>query len=71
MVFDGSFCPSDYVRAINNITDKEEKPPIFFGKSLECHLIGIWNLQITYLHEDIWLWDDDVKSAFQHIHYHI
>ena len=47
-----------------------ENPPIFYGTSLICYLIWLWNLRLSYPTEDILQLADDISAAFRHILYH-
>lgn len=50
--------------------DKSKCYPIHYGDAFERHMIGIYNLRITYPTTEIYLWDDDVSGAFRHVKYH-
>lgn len=71
LIFDASFRPSSSSVAINDVTHKSDEPPTDIGTALTRHIARIWNLRITFPSEDILLWDDDVKSAFRHVRYHL
>jgi len=43
--------------------------PLAYGSTMMLHLIRIYNLRITYPNEIIYLFDDDISSAFRHVRY--
>jgi hypothetical protein len=69
-IFDASFHPEPWSWALNDWTTKETEPPIFFATSFQSFLIWIYNLRISYPHQEIYVGDDDVSGAFRHNKYH-
>ena len=55
---------------VNKMVDLFYEPIVTFGNTWMKHLIRIWNLRISYLYEDILLWDDDATGAFRQIKNH-
>ena len=49
---------------------RASEPKIIYGDAFIRHLESIWNLRISNPHSDIFLFDDDVKSAFRQCKYH-
>jgi hypothetical protein len=45
----------------------DENPPIFYGTALIRYLTWIWNLRISYPHEDILQQSDDISAAFRRV----
>ncbi len=70
IIFDASFRPLPWCRALNDITHKSNEPKLVFGTSWKRHLIRIYNLRISYPTKELHLWDDDAKSAFRHGKHH-
>ena len=64
LVFDGSFKFDHDTGSVNSWTHKKHEPPLVFPQFFTCHLKRIYNLRITHPEEEIYLWDDDVISAF-------
>jgi hypothetical protein len=69
-IFDASFHPEPWSWALNDWTTKETEPPIFFATSFQSFLIWLYNLRISYPHQEIYVGDDDVSGAFRHNKYH-
>lgn len=69
LIFDATFRPQEWCTAINDITHKDDEPPVHLGTVFQRYLTWIWNLRISFPQEEILLWDDDVKSAFRHVRY--
>ena len=47
----------------------EENPPIYYGTAFIRQMVWLWNLRISYPHEDILQLADDVSAAFHRILY--
>lgn len=69
LVFDGSFTPLYNSICINMLTNKENEPEIKFQYTWIKHMTRIWNLRLTYPHDEIFLMADDVAGAFRHCKY--
>jgi hypothetical protein len=69
-IFDSSFRPDPWCFAINDWTNKANKPPITFPSAWQDYLIWLYNLRITYPDKEIYPADDDVSGAFRHLKYH-
>jgi hypothetical protein len=69
-VFDSSFCASIDSFAINDWTDKDNKPGVAFAKSYGKYLAWTWNVRISYPNEEIYAIDNDMASGFRHLKYH-
>eukprot|EP00957_Ditylum_brightwellii_P088860 6766301-Ditylum_brightwellii.AAC.1 len=52
------------------MTHVKYEPEVTFGQALPKHLIRMWNLRISYLNEDILLWNDDATGAFRQYKLH-
>jgi hypothetical protein len=50
--------------------DEDQNPTIHYGDAFERYLVWLWNLRITYPHEDILQMTDDVSAAFHRMLYH-
>lgn len=50
--------------------DEDESPSIFYGTAFMRYLTWIWNLRITYPHEEILQMTDDISAAFHRVLYH-
>jgi hypothetical protein len=67
--FDSSFRPKPWSIAINDMTNKINEPPLYFPKTLKEFFTWIWNLRISYPHEEIYIGDDNATGAFRHVKY--
>jgi hypothetical protein len=65
-IFDSTFCVNPSSMAINDWVSPHNKPDIHFPKSFINFCIWIYNLRISYPHQEIYLIDDDVSGAFRH-----
>jgi hypothetical protein len=65
-VFDSTRRPEHFCHAINDWTSKDTEPVLHFPKAFMTFLTWIWNLRISYPHEEIYPCDDDVAGAFRH-----
>jgi hypothetical protein len=65
-VFDSSFRPKAWCSGINDWTNKTNEPPLHFGLSFLKFITWLYNMRITYPHEEIYPADDDVSGAFRH-----
>ena len=65
LIFHASFQMHKQSIYVNQWTHKSNEPPLVFSKALTNHLRRIYNLRITYFHQEIYLWDDDISSAFR------
>ena len=68
--FDSSFRPKIWSMAINDVIDAKQEPDIHFAGAFVEQLAWIWNLRITYPHEELYIGDDDVSGAFRQVKYH-
>ena len=71
LIFDGSVRLQWNSMPVNDMTHPSNEPQIHFQKAMPNHLRRIWNLRITYPHEDILLWDDDATGAFRQVKLHL
>jgi hypothetical protein len=65
-VFDSTRRPEHFCYAINDWTTKETEPELHFPRAFMTFLTWLWNLRISYPHEEIYPCDDDVAGAFRH-----
>jgi hypothetical protein len=70
LVFDASFMLHMLSRLFNQFIDLDDEPDIVFGQAWLRFLIAIYNLRITFPDVEIYLFDDDVASAFWQLKYH-
>ena len=70
LVFDASFLLSLISRPFNHRINMDDEPEIIFGEAWTKFLTWIYNLRITYPENEIYLFDDDVASAFRQPKYH-
>ena len=63
-IFDSSCRPEPWCSAINDWTNKSNEPELVFATAFMMQLIWLWNLRITYPHEEIYVGDNDVSGAF-------
>jgi hypothetical protein len=68
-IFDSTFRVTPSSMAINDWVDPSNEPDIHFPKSFNNFCIWIYNLRISYPHQEIYLIDDDVSGAFRHAKY--
>ena len=64
-VFNSSFRPDYWCKAINDWVDTDTEGDISFIDSYKRFLRTIWNLRILYPTAPIMLGDDDIKNAFR------
>ena len=64
LIFGASFAVHHNSEYVNNWTNKANESPLVFPKALLTHLTRIYNLRISYPHEEILLWDDKISSTF-------
>jgi hypothetical protein len=55
--------------AINQMHSITTETPLQYGSTFMRHLIRLYNLRISYPMETIYLFDDDITSAFRHVKY--
>ena len=67
LVWDGSFLINYDSTCINSMQDPSKSPPIYYGDALTRHFTRIYNLRVTYPNDEIYLWDDDVSGATEHV----
>ena len=67
IIFDATHRPHKTSMAVNDFTSKATEPEIRFPLSFKRYLHWIYNLRISYPHEEIYLCDDDVSGAFRHV----
>ena len=65
LIFDASFPVDQDSQYVNVWTNKANEPPLVFPLSFHHHLTRIYNLRITYPTDEIYLWDNDVSSAWR------
>jgi hypothetical protein len=65
-VFDSSFRPKAWCSGINDWTTKTTEPPLHFGLSFMKAITWLYNMRISYPHDEIYPADDDVSGAFRH-----
>jgi hypothetical protein len=70
LVFDASFMLHLLSRPFNQFIDLADEPDIIFGDAWIRFLVAIYNLRITFPDLEIYLFDDDVASAFRQLKYH-
>jgi hypothetical protein len=70
LVFDASYMLHMDSRPFNHFINLDDEPEIIFGGAWTKFLSGIFNLRITYPYLDIYIFDDDVASAFRQAKYH-
>jgi hypothetical protein len=70
LVFDASFMLHMLSQPFNPFIDLDDEPDIVFGQAWQRFLIAIYNLRITFPDSEIYLFDDDVASAFRQLKYH-
>jgi hypothetical protein len=69
VICDSSNRPHEWCVAINDITNKKNKPKLEFASSFVVTLQWIWNLRISYTSSEIYVCDDDASMAFRQIKY--
>jgi len=69
LIIDHSFQPSLDSIAVNMMHWVTEELDLEYGTVLRQHLIRLYNLRITYPNDTIFLFDDDISSAFRHVKY--
>lgn len=57
-------------RPFNNFIDINDEPDIIFSDAWIWFLVAIYNLRMTFLDIEIYLFDDDVASTFRQLKYH-
>jgi hypothetical protein len=70
LVFDASYMLHERSTAFNLYIDLSDEPDIVFGDAWNKFLTAIHNLRITFPNIEIYLFDDDVASAFRQLKYH-
>jgi hypothetical protein len=68
-VFDSTFHATNASSAINDWTSKATEPRCTFAKSFNKFLVWIWNMRISYPHQEIYPIDNDMTSGFRHLKY--
>ena len=63
-ISDCTFRPSPGASAINNWTNKKNRPPLHFAGSFMRFCVWHWNLALSYPDHDRHTGDDDVQCAF-------
>jgi len=69
LIIDHSFQPSIASQAVNMMHWVTEELPLEYGSVFMQHLVRIYNLRISYPSSTIFLFDDDISSAFRHVKY--
>jgi hypothetical protein len=66
--------PTDIGNVNRNIPDpgidEDRNPTIYYGTALQRYLQWLYNLRISYPHEDILQMTDDISAAFHRVLYH-
>lgn len=70
LVFDASYMLHENLTSFNVYIDLFDEPNIVFGEAWLKFLTTIYNLCITFPNLKIYLFDDDVASAFHQLKYH-
>ena len=65
LVFNGSYRINAESTCVNQWTHKSNEPTLEFPQAFHNHLQRIYNLRLSYPTAEIYLWDDDVSSAFR------
>ena len=69
-ISDCSFHPEPWCHAINDWTNKDREGPVTFAPAFMDTCIWLYNLRISYPHDELYLGDDDISGAFRHLKYH-
>jgi hypothetical protein len=69
IIIDHSFLPNDNCISVNQMHIITDEIPLLYGTTFQRHLQRIHNLRISYPDITIYLWDDDVATAFRHTKY--
>jgi hypothetical protein len=70
LVFDASFMLHMSSRPFNHFIDLDDEPDIVFGDAWLQFLVDVYNLRIMFPDLEIYLFDNDVASAFRQLKYH-
>jgi hypothetical protein len=69
LVYDASYMHHQDSRPFNLFIDLKDEPDIVFGDAWTRFLAAIYNLRISFPNIEIYLFDDDVASAFRQVKY--
>jgi hypothetical protein len=69
LIIDHTFLPNDACISTNRMHGITDEIPLAYGSTMRHHLQRIYNLRISHPKETLYLWDDDIASAFRHIKY--
>jgi len=69
LIVDHSFQPSPDAIPVNSMHSITTETPIEYGSALDRHLIRIYNLRIAMPTSTLFIFDDDISSAFRRIKY--
>ena len=50
--------------------NKKNEPELVYSHAVYRYLVEVWNQRITYLHKEIYVFDDGVKGTIRHSKYH-
>jgi hypothetical protein len=70
LVLDALFLLSLLTQPFNHLINMDNEPEIIFGGAWKKYLTWIYNLRIAYPDLEIYLFDDDVTTAFRQPKYH-
>ena len=68
-IFDSSFRPNVDSIAINDITHKDNEPPLTFASAELGFMTWVYNLRLTYPDDEVYIADDDISGAFRRMKY--
>jgi len=70
MFYDASFVPNLWNETVNTWTSTETEPDLEFPSAFHEFIVWLWNMRISYPHEEIYPIDDDITAAFRQICWH-
>jgi hypothetical protein len=69
-VFDSTFQAMEWSFTINNwTTNKQDEPDVTFAQAFDRFLFWVWNMCISYPHQEIYPIDKGMTSGFCHLKY--
>ena len=66
LIWDGYFIPESDSIFVNMMVNGKDEPEVVYGNVFLRHITRIYNLRISFPHEELSLFDDDVKETFRH-----
>jgi hypothetical protein len=69
LIIDHSFRPDETCTSTNGMHGITDETPLAYGTTIKRHLQRIYNLRVSHPKEIIYLWCDDIASAFRHMKY--